>query len=124
MAEVAYPIRGTIPWQIYYVQMLQNLTKNLVKCSFLLPHPMHLFANYQHHREAICIMFSIQKCPVSKQLRIVCLKTLKTISSPAITSFKDVVEQLQHPEDQPKNFSRRTKTYKSVETHNQDPSWI
>lgn len=65
---------------------------------------MHLLTNFLCYREVACIIL-IEKCPVSKQLRIICLKTQKTITYLIITSFKDMVEQLQHPEDQPKNFT-------------------
>lgn len=109
MAEVAYPIRETMPSWIYYVQILQDLTNKINQ------KPSKLLFPFASSHAFICKLSTSQgsnllnpligKYPISKQLRIICLKTLKTITSPAITSFKDMVEQLQHPEDHPKNFS-------------------
>lgn len=46
-----------------------------------------------------------EKKLTSENLSIVHLKTLKTTTCPAVTSFKHMVQQLQHPSDEPKDFS-------------------
>lgn len=98
-----------MPWWIYYVLMLQDLTNKINQ------KPSKMLFPFASSHVFICKLSMLQRSNLhnpliekrltSKQLHIICLKTLKTITSLAVTSFKDMAEQLEHPEDQPKNFT-------------------